>query len=129
MEKFLSILGIMLITALFAGLIFFGCTPQGREIWNQYQYSMHKTDEITYEQRKTVEDSCRAMISSWNFDILTYQQYKDADTAEKRSWSEQAKMRANRTAATYNEYILKNSYVWAGNIPADIYAAIDYIED
>lgn len=29
-------------------------------------------------------------------------------------------MRANRTAANYNEYILKNSYVWQGNIPTDI---------
>lgn len=121
-------LGIILTVILIAGLIFFKLTPTGRSIWNQYRFTMHKTDEITYEQRKNVEDTCRAMISSWNFDVLTYKQYKDADTAEKQGWAEQAKMRANRTAASYNEYILKNSFVWAGNVPADIYAAIDYIE-
>lgn len=33
-------------------------------------------------------------------------------------------MRANRTAATYNEYILKNSYVWKGNVPDDIRAQL-----
>ena len=129
MEKFFFILGIMFITALFVCAIYFGLTPAGREVWNNYRYAMHKTDEITYEQRKSVEDTCRAMISSWNFDLLTYRQYKDADTAEKRLWAEQAKMMANRTASTYNEYMMKNSYVWEGNIPADIYAMIDYITD
>ena len=126
--KFWQWLGIMFAVILFAGLIFFGLTPTGRTIWNQYKFTMHKTDEITYEQKKEVEDTCRAMISSWNFDVLTYKQYKDADTAEKQGWAEQAKMRANRTAASYNEYILKNSFVWAENIPVDIYAAIGYIE-
>lgn len=29
-------------------------------------------------------------------------------------------MRVNKTAATYNEYILKNLHVWDGNIPEDI---------
>ena len=42
------------------------------------------------------------------------------DSNEKQSWAEQAKMRANITAASYNEYILKNSFVWDGNIPKDI---------
>lgn len=126
--KFWQWLGIMFAVIMIAGLIFFKLTPTGRTIWNQYQFTMHKTDEITYEQRKEVEDTCRAMISSWNFDVLTYKQYKDADTAEKQGWAEQAKMRANRTAASYNEYILKNSFVWKENIPVDIYAAIGYIE-
>ena len=110
-------------------IVYFGLTPNGRTVFNEYKYSLHKIDDrTTYEQRKNVEDTCRAMISSWNFDVLTYKQYKDADTAEKQGWAEQAKMRANKTAASYNEYILKNSFVWAGNIPADIYAVIDYIE-
>ena len=126
--KFWKWLGIILAIILIIGVIFFKLTPTGRSIWNQYRFTMHKTDEITYEQRKEVEDTCRAMISSWNFDVLTYKQYRDADTAEKQSWADQAKMRANKTAASYNEYILKNSFVWAGNVPADIYAAIDYIE-
>ena len=37
-------------------------------------------------------------------------------------------MRANKTAATYNEYVLKNSYVWEGNVPSDIRKQLDYIE-
>ena len=129
MEKFFFILGLMLITVLIAGVIFFGMTPTGRTIWNQYQWTMQKIDDrTTYEQRKVVEAPCRAMIASWEADLQTYKQYKDADSAEKQSWAEQAKMRANKTASSYNKYILKNSFVWAGNVPADIYAAIDYIE-
>lgn len=47
---------------------------------------------------------------------------------QQRSWADQAKMRANRTAANYNNYILKNSYVWSGNIPDDIMSELKPIE-
>lgn len=47
---------------------------------------------------------------------------------EKQSWAEQEKMRANKTAASYNEYVLKNSYVWNGNIPPDIRTNLSYLE-
>ena len=57
-----------------------------------------------------------------------YEQYKDSKSDEQRSWADQAKMRANRTAANYNNYILKNSYVWSGNIPEDILAELPIIE-
>ena len=50
-----------------------------------------------------------------------------SDNEEKQSWAEQAKMRANKTANTYNEYILKNSYVWEGNIPEDIDRSLQII--
>jgi hypothetical protein len=40
--------------------------------------------------------------------------------AEKQGWGEQAKMRANKTAATYNAYILENTFVWKDNVPEDI---------
>lgn len=127
--KFWHCLVIVLAVLILSCIAYFGFNPNGRMVFNEYKYSLRKIDDrTTYEQRKEVEDTCRAMISSWNFDVLTYKQYKDADTAEKQGWAEQAKMRANKTAASYNEYILKNSFVWAGNIPADIYAAIDYIE-
>ena len=39
-----------------------------------------------------------------------------------------AKIRANNTANTYNNYILKNSYVWKDNVPSDIKTKLDYIE-
>ena len=85
-------------------------------------------DATNYETRKTVEDSCRAMIASYEADKLTYEQYKDSESDEQRSWADQAKMRANRTAANYNNYILKNSYVWSGNIPEDILAELPVLE-
>ena len=81
-----------------------------------------------YQTRKKVEDSCRAMISSYTSDILTYDQYKDSADTEKQGWAEQAKMRANKTAASYNEYVLKNSYVWEGNVPNDIRKQLAYIK-
>ena len=68
------------------------------------------------------------MISSYNSDKLTYEQYNDSLDDEKRSWAEQAKMRANKTAITYNNYILKNSYVWKNNVPSDILTNLPYID-
>ena len=64
---------------------------------------------------------------TYSTDKLTYEQYKDSTNSEKIGWAEQAKMRANKTANTYNEYILKNSYVWKGNIPKDIEERLEII--
>ena len=92
---------------------------------NRQQAAVQKADDATrYETLKKVEDTCRAMIASYEADKLTWEQYKDSDSEEKQGWADQAMMRANRTAATYNEYILKNSYVWEGNVPDDIRAQL-----
>lgn len=56
----------------------------------------------------------------------TAREYTEAN--DKQSWAEQAKMRANKTASTYNNYILENSYIWSGNVPADIATELEYIE-
>lgn len=105
-------------------------TPAGRYIYRQREYAIQKADDAAnYATRKEVEDSCRAMIASYESDKLTYEEYKDSESAEKRSWAEQAKMRANKTAATYNNYVLKNSFVWSGNVPADIRIQLDYITE
>jgi len=126
MSKFFAVLFCVLLVL---ALLFFTHTPTGRSVWNKYEYTMQKIDDATkYETRKQVEDSCRAMISSYTADKLTYEQYKDIFGAEQRIWAEQAKMRANKTAATYNEYVLKNSYVWEGNVPADIRQSLAYLE-
>jgi len=128
MRKALSIVGAVVVAALiYVFLIFLGWG----DTWlgNQVDYVDQKIDDATnYETRKTVEDSCRAMIASYEADKLTYEQYKDSESDEQRSWADQAKMRANRTAANYNNYILKNSYVWSGNIPEDILAELPIIE-
>lgn len=110
-------------------LIFFNATPQGKAMWNNWFHAVQKADDDTnYKTLKKVEDTCRSMIASYESDKLTYEQYKDSDNEEKQSWAEQAKMRANKTASSYNNYILKNSYVWKNNVPADIYLKLEIIE-
>lgn len=105
-----------------------GCTHAGRVAWNLWFGSVQKVDDATnYETRKKVEDTCRAMISSYEADRLTWEQYKDSDSEEKQGWAEQAKMRANKTAATYNNFVLENSYVWSGNVPDDIDEELEYL--
>ena len=96
---------------------------------NKVEYVDQKIDDATnYETLKKVEDTCRAMISSYETDKLTYEQYKDSDNEEKQSWAEQAKMRANKTANTYNNYILENTYVWKNAVPSDIYMELEIIK-
>lgn len=130
MKKFFIGLGATFAIFLVIGLpIFFRATPTGKMIWNNWFHSVQVADDQTnYETLKEVEDTCRAMIASYNSDKLVYEQYKDSDVAEERSWANNAKIRANQTASTYNNYILKNSYVWKNNVPADIYMILAYIE-
>lgn len=128
MSKFGKVVVAIISIILIGGVIFFGFTPGGRSIWNTYTHSMQKADENQYDTKKKVEDTARSMIASYKSDVATYNQYKDSDNEEKQSWAEQAKMRANRTANSYNEYILKNSYVWEDNIPSDIDYSLPIIE-
>ena len=112
---------VVLVALLLLAILFFAVTPIGRTIWNNWWHDVEKADDNTsYENRKTVEDTCRAMMASYKTDVDTYNMYKDSDDEEKLSWAEQARMRANKTANSYNEYVMKNSYVWNGNVPIDI---------
>lgn len=122
-----------LASLLMIGLIIFGIYvsffPTGRALINSYDNMMKKVDDSTlYETRKKVEDTARASIVSYKTDRATYEMYKDSDDEEKKSWGEQAKMRANKTANIYNEYMLKNSYVFEGNIPSDINYQLEIIK-
>ena len=130
MRNFGIIMIAIVLLVAFVGLpIFFTCIPTGVTIWNNWFHAVQKADDDTnYETLKKVEDTCRSMISSYNSDKLTYEQYKNSDNEEKQGWAEQAKMRANKTASTYNNYILKNEYIWKGNVPSDIYMTLPYIE-
>ena len=108
---------------------FFCITPVGVALRNSYGFAVQKVDDATrYETRKKVEDTCRAMIANYEADRVSYEQYKDNPDSEKQGWAEQAKMRANRTAASYNEYYLKNSFVWSGAVPSDIKGSLPYLE-
>lgn len=125
MKKFFA--GAIAVLFLFA-FVFFGLTATGRTIWNGWMYSIQKTNEKTYESQKQVEDTCRAMIASYNQDKAVYEMYKDSSVEEERSWANNAKIRANNTAATYNTYILKNSFIWASNVPPDIKAELPMLK-
>lgn len=123
-----TVLIIILILLLFSTAVIFYCTPTGVAIRNEWNYAVQKVDDVTnYGTRKDVEDACRAMISSYEADKITWEQYKDSENSEEVSWANQAKMRANRTASNYNNYILENSFVWSDNIPADISAELEII--
>ena len=106
-----------------------GCTPAGRWLWNTNEYATQKVDDATsYKTRKRVEDTCRATIVSYEADKLTWQQYKDSESTEQRGWADAAKLRANKAAITYNEYFLKNNYVFRGNVPEDIRIELPLLE-
>lgn len=110
-------------------IIGYAFIPSSRAEWNTLFFKVQKADDATsYVTRKKVEDTCRSMIASYEADKLTYEQYKDSDGAEKQSWAEQAKMRANKTASSYNNYILENSFIWSDNVPNDIRKELKYIE-
>ena len=103
--------------------------PGIRETVNKNQTAVQIVDDQTrYETLKKVEDTCRAMISSYESDVLTWNQYKDSESEAEHTWAAQAKMRANKTASSYNNYILQNSFVWKDNIPEDIRTTLDIIE-
>lgn len=132
MKKALCVIGIIILIIGSIVCLVIGSTGlRWFDTWftNKTTYIDKKIDDATnYDTIKKVEDTCRSMISSYKTDKATYQQYKDSDNSEKQSWAEQAKMRANKTANTYNEYILKNSFVWKGNVPDDIEQKLPIIE-
>lgn len=130
MKKFFSIFGAVVAIIFVIGLpIFFGLTPTGKRIWNNWFYGVQVADDQTnYQTRKNVEDTCRAMIASYNNDKLIYLQYKDSENELEIQMSNNARTRANQTASTYNNYILRNRYVWRDNVPSDIYMTLAYIE-
>ena len=110
-------------------VIGYNFVPGVREAINKNQTAVQVVDDQTrYETLKKVEDTCRAMISSYESDVLTWKQYKDSESEVERTWAAQAKMRANKTASSYNNYILQNNFVWKDNIPKDIRSTLDVIE-
>lgn len=118
----------LILLVLILVIISFLTKPWSVFVHNKYEGLIKEVDSATnWETLHEVEDSCRAMMSNYQADVLIYQQYCNSEIAEHRSWAEQARMRANRTAAQYNEYILKNNYVWKYGIPDDIEHELPYI--
>lgn len=109
-------------------LLFLIFTPTGKGMIQNWTNSMKEVEEVSYNNQKKVEDTARAMISSYKSDKLTYETYINSEDEEEKSWAKQAKIRANTTANSYNEYILKNSHIWEDNIPDDIDTELPLIE-
>ncbi len=102
-------------------VLFFSATTIGRTVWNTYWHDVEKADDNTsYENRKKVEDTARAYISSYNADVDIYNTYCNNENENMRSYAESARIRAIQTANSYNDYLQKNSYVWADNMPDDL---------
>lgn len=78
--------------------------------------------------KRTVAIGLLSTIVSYESDKLMWEQYKDSESPEQRGWAESAKIRANKAALTYNEYFLKNSYVFDGNIPSDIRTELEILK-
>lgn len=109
-------------------LLFLVLTPTGRSALNKWDAALRRTDVNTsYEEQKEIENTLRSYIASYEADKITYDTNKNLDSVEAQNLATAAKTRANRTAATYNQYYLKNSYVWKDNIPSDIVAELSYI--
>ena len=129
-----KIIGGIIVAAIIIAVLHFFILPDilpDYVAWkNEVDHAIQEADNRTnYETRKKVEDTCRAMKASYQADKLTWEQYRESESEEKRGWAEQAKMRANRTAATYNTFILENSYIWKGNIPRDITYELPYLSE
>lgn len=85
------LIAFVLIIALLIGL-YFGITPGGRAAWNRWFFGVQKADDATrYSTIKKVEDTCRAMIASYEVDKLMYEQYKDSDSEENYVFTKTAK--------------------------------------
>ena len=129
MENKTATVLVAIVVCIFLIVIGYNFAPGVREAINKNQTAVQIVDDQTrYETLKKVEDTCRAMISSYESDVLTWKQYKDSESETERTWAAQAKMRANKTASSYNNYILQNNFVWKDNIPKDIRSTLDIIE-
>lgn len=107
----------------------FLATPAGVVLVNSYNGSMQRADDLTnYKTKKEVEDSCRALMVSYQNDRLIWEQYKGSEKSEEITWANSAKMRANKAAVTYNEYFLKNRYVFKNNIPEDLREELEILK-
>ncbi len=101
----------------------------GWKTFNTLDNIVQRVDTVTSdENRKTVEDTAKAMIASYEADVLTYNQYKDSLDKEKQELAEQAKKRANQTANAYDNFIYENSFVWLDGLPDGVRSTLPSIQ-
>lgn len=126
MNKFLiGVLCTIMVLLLVVAPIFFGATPTGKAMWNNWFHAVQKADDATnYKTRKHVEDTCRSMITTYEKDRAEYEAniklYEETSDKYYLEIANGYRQQANSSASTYNNYVLKNSYVFEGNVPSDI---------
>ena len=119
---------IVVLTCMAVAVVMF-LTTMGVKLIKSWGHDLQvAANETDYDTKKKVEDTARSMIASYKSDVITYETYINSDNEEEQSWAKQAKIRANTTAISYNEYYLKNSYVWKENIPEDICYTLEQVE-
>ena len=59
-----------------------------------------------HEHQHFATETCRKMITLYEFDSVVYERYKDSDDVIEQSLAEDAKLSANQTAETYNTYVI-----------------------
>ena len=129
-DKKTSIADGIILTLVILGVIALAYTVAGRTLINKWDASLKEADvNSKYETQKEIEDTLRSYIASYEADRITWETNKNIDNAEAQQLAVAALTRANRTAATYNQYYLKNSFVWKDNIPSDIQKELPYLSD
>ena len=114
---------------IFGAVLYFTLYPKGVETKNEYEAMLKDADYNTnYDSVRQIEETLRSYAASYEADKITYEINKDATDKESIALAKAARSRANRTAATYNQFYLKNSYIWEDNIPADIRAELEYLQ-
>lgn len=134
MNKILTgVVCVVVVLLLIVAPIFFGATPTGKAMWNNWFHTVQKVDDATnYKTRKQVEDTCRAMIATYEKDKAEYEANLNLyETTGNEYYLEIAtgyRQQANSSASTYNNYVLKNSYVFEGNVPLDIRMELEILK-
>jgi len=104
-------------------------TVSGRSAMNKYEAELKDTEYNTdYDTVREIEETLRSYVTSYEADKIIYETNKDSSDKENKALANAAKSRANRTAATYNQFYLKNSYIWEENVPEDIRSELEYIQ-
>lgn len=107
-------------------IAFKSCTLKAE---NKYEATLKDIDYNTnYDSVREIEETLRSFMASYEADKIIYETNKNATDKESIALANAARSRANRTAATYNQFYLKNSYIWEDNIPADIRSQLEYIQ-
>lgn len=129
-DKIKIIVCILSILILFSILFWIIATPDGIKIANEYTAQLEDAEYNTdYNTVREIEETLRSYIASYEADKIIYETNKDNTDKESIVLANAAKSRVNRTAATYNQFYLKNSYIWKSNIPDDISSELEYIKE